>query len=912
MHHLSTHSRPGTIGRIARWLTVLAPVPLRATLAAEGVETLLAVCADARRRRGRIGAIVAALAEFGSLIRVALAARAGRTPRLSQGGDRTPEPSRKNRRVMTRVLNDFRLAVRSLLGAKGPVTIAIGTLALGIGVTSAVFSILDSLVLRPMPFPHAERLQAIWNFETKSQVSHPGFNRALFSEWRRQTDLFERCEGFDVTSFVYDAPSGAEMVTGAVVTPGLIPMLGARPLQGRLFADGEGRNGSDQVMLVSESFWSRTLGRDPAVLSRQIGLNGRRYAVVGVLPSSFRFPSEAASFWIPLDMDAPPIGVRGLPPRLEALALRRADVPEADAVARVRERGAELSRRAGGPAGRTAMLVPSGDRIDRKLRLSLYVLAGAVAFLLLIVSANLASLSLSRALARARDYAVRTSLGASRADLVRETLVEHLLMGAIGVGAGLVVASGVIRATLRILPEQFRVSGMNAIDLDGRAIAFTAVVGLVTSVLFGLPPAWLAARSAVAQALTRNSRSSTSSRSARRVRSALVVAEVTLAIVLLVGAALMARSLVKLQHVDRGFDTTGLIALRLGLPAGGYSDIYARDAFTERVIATVTKLPGVVGVTAGGVPPDSNMVGFGKLERGDRPGELTEDLVVPLYQVWPGYFSTVGIPLRAGRPFTDDDPVDSVIVSESFAQRLWPGGNAVGQRVRWEGETWLTIVGVAGEVRQMDLEDSNGSFEFYEPLKRPRGLPPPKNVRSGAIVEYRTLAVRSTNVPSTIARLRAAVHETDPGVVIWRLQPVDQLFSDAVARPRLVLLLMLVFAGMGLVLAAAGIYGVLSYAVVQRRREIGIRLALGARPEMVGRLILRNGLVLTGIGLVVGVALAAALMRVMRTLLYEVEPTDPMSVGVVVIVLLTVAAVASWRPARRAMRVDPVALLRQE
>jgi hypothetical protein len=268
--------------------------------------------------------------------------------------------------------------------------------------------------------------------------------------------------------------------------------------------------------------------------------------------------------------------------------------------------------------------------------------------------------------------------------------------------------------------------------------------------------------------------------------------------------------------------------------------------------------------------------------------------------------------MRAGRPFRDDEPHDSIIVSESFAEHYWPGGAAVGRQVRWEGENWLTIVGVAGEVRQLSLDDSTGSFEFYLPLRRPPGLAPPKNVRSGAIVDYRTLGVRAADVAAALPQLRAAVHETDPRVVIWKLEPVERLFADAVARPRLVLLSMLVFSGFGLVLAAAGIYGVLSYAVVQRRREIGIRLALGARPESVGRLILRNGLTLTVIGLTAGIGLALVLMRAMRSLLYEVEPTDPASVAFVAALLFGVAALASWRPARRAMRVDPVSLLRQD
>lgn len=902
---------PGPPARIARFLAVFAPEPLRSAIEADGIATLRAVCAEAHLRRGRVGYATALAVQTVSLAVAIIRARMGVRVGVSGGGRHTPRP-RKDRPVMTKLAHDLRLAVRSLLGAKGPVAIAIATLALGVGVTSAVFSILDALVLRPVPFANSDRLCEIWNFETRSQVSHPGFNRRLLAEWRQQTDLFERFEGYDVTSFVYDTPSGAEMITGAVVTPGLLQMLGARPREGRLFAEGEGRGGTDQVILISETFWSRTLRRDPAAVGQRLGINGRSYSVIGIMPASFRFPNETAAFWMPLDIDAPPTDVQGLPTRLEVLALRRGNVPPDVVSSQVKERGAELNRRAGGPAGRTAMLQASGQLIEEKLRLSLFVLGGAVAFLLLIVCANLASLSLSRTLARARDYAVRTSLGASRGDLVRETLVEHLLIGAVGAVTGLAVAGLVLQLTLQMVPEAFRQSSMNAIDLDARAILFTALVGLVASALFGLPPAWLASRAGVADALKRNARSIAGSKGARRLRSALVVSEVTLAIVLLVGAALMARSLVKLQSVDRGFNTDGLIALRIGLPAAGYADPYARDEFTQRLIDRTTKLPGVTGVTAGALPPSSNMVNFGKLERADRPGELSEELVVPVYQVWPSYFETIGLPIQSGRTFGGDEPGDRVILSQSFADRFWPRGGAVGQQIRWEGENWLTIVGVAGEVRQMSLDDSTGSFEIYQPLRRPHGLPPPKNVRSGAIVEYRTFAVRSTDVAATVARLGSAVHETDSRVVLWRLEPVERLFADAVARPRLVLMMMIVFAALGLVLAAAGIYGVLSYAVVQRHREIGIRLALGARPESVGRLILGNGLLLTAFGLVAGVALAMALMRVMRTLLYEVEPTDPISVGLVVVVLTAVATLASWQPARRAMRVDPVILLRQE
>ena len=813
---------------------------------------------------------------------------------------------------MFNLRHDLRLAVRSLMGAKGPVAIAVLTLALGIGVTSAVFSILDAVVIRPVPYPDGDRLVEVWNYELTSKVSHTGMPPALVAEWRRQSDLFDRVEGYSGVSSIYDGPAGAEMLNGTIVTPQLLAMLGARPVVGRLFSDGDGRSGRDDLIVINETFWRQSLGRDANVVGQKLMLDQRPHEIVGVMPATFRFPDERTAFWKPYDLDAPPPGKNA--PRLRPFARLRADMPFATAVERVSDRGDDLNKATGGPTDRSARLEAAGNQVDRKTRLSLLVLGGAVAFLLLIVCANLANLSLARALVRARDFAVRSSLGASRADLMRETLVEHAVIGALGAIGGLAVAAGVLQLTLEMLPQSFRLATMNALDLDLRTLGFTTLVGLVTVLLFGLPPAWLASRSAVADVLKRESRSSSGSVGARRLRNALVVAEVSLAIVLLVGAALMARSLIKLQAVDRGFDAKGLIAMRLGMPRAGYADPYARDGFTTKLIDRLRAMPGVTGATAGGVPPDSSMISFGKIERADRPGELTNELIVPVYQVWPNYFSTIGIPVNQGRAFEDDEASDAVIVSQSLAKAYWPNGNAVGQRLRFEGGNWRQIIGVAGEVRQMGMDDESGSFEMYYPAKRPPGLPPPAAAPpdAGAIASYRTFVVRASNVSDTVVALRSALHEVDPRVVIWRVDPVERLFADAIARPRLVLLLMTVFAGLGLVLAAAGIYGVLSYAVVQRRREIGIRLALGARPQSVGQLIVSNGLMLTGIGILLGLGLALALTRVMRTLLYDVEPTDAASVSAVALLIVIVAAAASWWPARRAMHVDPLSLLRDE
>jgi hypothetical protein len=329
------------------------------------------------------------------------------------------------------------------------------------------------------------------------------------------------------------------------------------------------------------------------------------------------------------------------------------------------------------------------------------------------------------------------------------------------------------------------------------------------------------------------------------------------------------------------------------------------------LIDRVRKLPGISGATAGSVPPDSNMVSFGKLERDDKPGDLSAELIVPVYQVWANYFDAVGIALREGRAFGESEPADSVIISESMARGLFEGRPAVGRRIRFEGGAWRTVVGVAAEVRQESMDDANGSFEMYYPLKHPLGAKQPPTFGTGAIVAYRTFVVRASDVPATMLAMRQAVHDVDQRAVVWRVDAVEKLFADAIARPRLVLLAMVVFSALGVFLAAAGLYGVLSYAVTQRRREMGIRLALGARPAAIGRLVLWNGLALTLTGLGIGLALALGLTRVMRNLLYEVDPTDPLSVALVSMLLLAVGTLAAWRPARRAMKVDPGSLLRE-
>jgi predicted permease len=437
-----------------------------------------------------------------------------------------------------------------------------------------------------------------------------------------------------------------------------------------------------------------------------------------------------------------------------------------------------------------------------------------------------------------------------------------------------------------------------------------AGIAALTVLAFGVPPALMASRASVASILGQESRGSTGSPTARRLRSALVVAEVALSIVLLVGAALMTRSLLRLYATDIGMDVNGLIAMRIALPAPGYSDRALRDAFTNDVVARARRHPGVIAASAGTLPPKSTMITVGELEFASRPGEKTKPTLMSVFSTWPGYFQTAGIRLLEGREPREADVEGAAVVSQGFAARYWPGRSAIGEQFKVGESPWRRVVGVAAEVRKMAQEPNSKEHELYLPHDQLTGVLYGTRLPS-VIAEYRTLVIRTAR-PGPIAReLAGVVHDVDSRAIVSTSTLVAHEFTDAIARPRIVFLMMSVFAAVGLVLAAAGLYGVLSYLVSLRQREIGIRLALGAGPRDVGRLVMARGLSMVAIGLVAGLASALMLVGVMRSLLYEVEPTDPMAIAGVLAIMLTTALAAMWRPTRRAMKIDPVRLLRE-
>ncbi len=889
----------------------LAPATVREIWGDDLQSTFRDACLDAQRRHGVVGLARRGVAELFDLVRASLGARFARRLPIT-GGNLPRLPDRKGRTFMQTLIHDLRLAMRSLLASRVPSTIAILTLALGIGANTAIFSVMDSLLIRPVPFAHPERLVELWNFASQSKVSFPGFKRELMKEWQQQTDLFDHIEAYDTESFVYQGQEGARTVPGAYVSPGLLSLLSVAPVQGRLFVGGDGRQGTDALVVISERFWRQALGSKSGVINSTVDLNGRAHTIVGVLSASFHFPYQPQDIWLPLDAIEPPAS-RPAGAEVVPFARLQPGLTLALARERVQERGQRLMKATGGDEGITATLQSRLEVGDKRTRQSLIVLGGAVGFLLLIVCANVANLSLSRTLARSRDFAIRSALGAGRRDLIRETIVENLVVGVLGSSAGVVIAWGTLALTAAFIPSEMTLPSMNQIDLDGRVLGFAALAGLVTSLLFGLPPAIIGSRANVLGVLRQESRSSAGSVFARRFRAGLVVGEVTMAIVLLVGAALMARSFLTLQAVDKGFDSNGLVAMKVGFPTGPYTEPAVRDRLVDAALTEFRRLPGVRGATAGSVPPDSDMTAFTQLEFLDQPGQLSEELIVPVYKVWPDYFSTIGLKITEGRTFAADEPTPSIIVSASFAKKYWPGRSPIGSQFRYQGTArTFTVVGVSNEVRQQAMDDAEGAFEWFQPMKLPPGGIARLRPNPPAIIEYRTFVIRADNPSAILPVISQAVHRIDNRLVISESDIVNNMFAEAIARPRLVLVLLLVFSSIGLVLAAAGIYGVLSYLVTQRLREIGIRLALGAKPESVFRLILRNGLTLTLAGLAIGLIASFYLVRVMRVILYQVEPSDPVAVVGVSVLLLLTALLACWRPARRAMKVDPISLLREQ
>ena len=882
--------------RVFAALARLAPDVARDVRDAGAVQTFRNVCLAGYRRHGMPGLLWQGARECMDLAWTICVLRFEAMPRLT-----SPR--------LSSLLRDFRLAWRSLRHAKASSLIAVITLAAGIGVNAAVFSVLDATLWRQVPFKDAERLAELWSHSVAQKVTFQGLvPRPQVQEWRRQQDLFDRVEAYGAETFIYETGRGAETVAGAVVTPGTFALLGVAPARGRTFANDEGRGGSDRLAIISDAFWRERLRAPVDITAVEVTLGGAKYRVIGVMPAAFRFPTGTEEIWIPFDVEQPPPDApfkRGFTPIVRlapGLTFEKAAV-EAEA------RGERVGIAGGGVPGMTMRMARMGHNVDDRTTTSLWVLWGAVGFLFLIVCANVSNLALSRSLSRARELATCAAMGATPSALVRTTVMEQLLLAAGGALLGLGVAEAGIRITVAALPETMTFGTLNAIDLDVRVLGFMVTAGIAAALVVGVPPALMAARTSITGVFGGDPRVTTGSRQARRLRAVLAVVEVAMSVVLLVGAAMMARSFIALASVNQGYDTSGLISLQVGLPSVGYQSIPVRDEAAADIVRRIAAVPGVSGVTVGGLPSDMNMVMMGKIEFSHRPGDLTPQVMLPIHEVPPDYFSVLGLPFVTGRPFQPEDPEGSVVVNQRYASKYFPGGNAVGQRFRLDGKDWQTVVGVVGNTLA-NRETGSGRVELFYPVGKARDAMRPTN-RSSSVVDFRTFLVRADKPEQVMRQLPAAVHARDASIVIWKTTLVEHLLADAIARPRVVFVMMAVFASFGLILAMVGLYGVLSCLVAQRRQELGVRLALGAGVADIRRLVMAHGLRLTLIGGSLGLAAAWPLMRAMRSLLYEVNPSDPAALIGAVLLVAATALFSTWFPARDAGRISPVELLRR-
>ncbi|MGO4885941.1 MAG: ABC transporter permease [Bryobacteraceae bacterium] len=806
--------------------------------------------------------------------------------------------------------NDIRYAFRTLLRERAFASMAVLSLAVGIGANTAIFSVVNGVLLRPLPYQDPQRLFAIREVLPKLVHLYPTFpvNFNHYYDWRQRSTTLESIALVRSSAPTLTGVGEPQALDGALVTASVFRVLEVTPQLGRGFLDEEDPEGHDQVAVISDSLWRRRFSADPSMVGRKIVLNGKPHVVVGVLPRGFQFPAHN-DLWVRSGIGIQPDVLQPIgysKDDLEeingdynwsAIARLRPGVTEQKALAELNVIEAAIASRIPDKMDLQARMTPLRDDLVGQSRTGLLVLLGAVGAVLLILCVNLANLSLARAAGRARESAIRTALGAGRARLVRQTLTESLLLSVIGGLLGIALAAAGVQLLLRTAPAGL--PRLSEVTVDGRVLGFALLVSLATGIAFGILPALRSAGAHPQEALKSGGYTTTEGRRGMRVRGVLVAVEAGLSAVLLITAGLLMGSFIRLMHVDKGFDIERVLAVRVAMPPARYTEDAQQAAFFNRLLEKARTLPGVISASLVSALPlqGETWIDLAAPEGDQRP--LFERPMVNVRFVSPDYFKTLRIPFREGRTFDDSQRNRKVVIlSQGTARRLWPKQDPMGRRML-HNETLEEVVGVTADIRGTDLDKAPVMTIYVPYWQRPR--------LSSALLLRTAMDPRGVE-----AGVREVIHQVDADVPVPEMQTLSEVMSDSVAERRFQMTLAVLFAAAALALAGFGIYGVVSYSVACRRTEMGIRMALGAGAGGLQRMVLWQGIRPVVAGLAAGVVGALAAGRILSGLLFQTSARDPVTIGGVALVLLGVSAAAALIPARRATRFDPMKALRFE
>jgi putative ABC transport system permease protein len=799
---------------------------------------------------------------------------------------------------------DFRFAARTLWKSPGFSAIALLALVLGIGANTAIFSVVNAVLLRPMPFADPSRIVMVWEMSPRTHKQNVA-NPQNFADWQKRNRSFEKMAAyvpFQITMSL-TGDGTPEEIPGNYITRDFFSILGVQPALGRNFLPEEDTLTAPDVAIITDGLWRRRFGGDPAIVGRTFTIRGKPTTIVGVLPVSFHFPELKADIWslnsVNTDGQRRGRSLATIARLKPGVSLTQAQEDMTGIAKQLEQENPIFDAKWG------AVVVPMREQFTGELKTPLLVLLGAVGLVLAIACANVANLMLMRSNSRQREMAIRSSLGATRGRIVRQLLVESAILGVTGGVLGLMVAVWAKDLLLSILPESMSVAKINSVSIDQNVLAFTVILSLGTGLLFGLLPAWRASKPDLSDTLKEGGRAVSASLSRNRMRAALVAGEMAVALMLLIGAGLLIQSFIRLEHVAPGFQPERILSMQVNLAGPRYRDEKKAADTWEEIVRRIQQAPGVVSAASIAFPPLGGiMPGTGYYVASRPEPKPAETPVTGISIVTPGYFPTMSIPLLQGRAFTDRDRLGQpqvTMVSETLARHEFPGMNPIGQQlfVQWGRKTPYEIVGVVGDVKHEGLDKEVGPMVYFPDAQEPNG---------GG-----TLLIRTAGDPMKLAAVvQQVVHGFDKDQPVAGIQPLDVLLTKSVARPKFQSVLLGSFAGLALLLAAIGIFGVMSYSVAQRTHEIGIRVALGAQRDQVLRLVVGQGLALALIGTAAGLGGAWILTRYLRTLLFEVSPTDWLTFTIVPVLLCTVAVLASYLPARRAMHIDPMQALRYE